>query len=263
MGNTIDNQISGGLVGQTALVTGAASGIGAAVARRFAGLGAHVVVTDIDDEAGAALAADIGGTYHHLDVSDPEQWAWIDGVLPALDIAFLNAGVSTRPPGETFDSAPLGEVTERNYRRIMGANVDGVVYGARTVLPAMVERGRGHIVITASMAGLGAIPFDPIYGLTKHAVIGFTKSLGVTYGGQGVCASAICPGFADTKIVTDEMRVMLDAVSVPIMSPDRVAETVMTAIEANLPGSIWAVWGDLPITQYVPNPVFESLEMQL
>ncbi|MEO6123617.1 MAG: SDR family oxidoreductase, partial [Ilumatobacteraceae bacterium] len=179
------NSWNGSLTAQAALVTGAASGIGAAVARRFAELGAAVVLTDIDDEGGASLAAEIGGSFHHLDVSDPDQWGWLSSRLPPLDIAFLNAGVSTRPPGEMIDSGPLAEVTERNYRRIMGANVDGVVYGARTVLPGMAERGSGHIVITASMAGLGAIPFDPIYGLTKHAVIGFAKSLGVTYGAQG------------------------------------------------------------------------------
>lgn len=250
-----------GIEGQRALVTGAASGIGAAVARRFARLGAEVILTDINDESCAALAAELGGTFHHLDVSDPDQWAWLARRLPALDIAFLNAGVSTRSPGESFDAGPLAEVTERNYRRIMGANVDGVVYGARAVLAGMIERGRGHIVITASMAGLGAIPFDPVYGLTKHAVIGFAKSLGATYGSQGVCTSAVCPGFADTKIITDDLRAILDAVNVAIMSPDRVADAVMTAIEANEPGSIWAVSGDRPITQYVPNPVFETLEM--
>ncbi len=248
------------LTGQHALVTGAASGIGAAVARRFAMLGAHVVVTDITDGAGTSIAAEIGGEYDHLDVSDPDQWEVVTARRPGFDIAFLNAGVSTRLADDPASDRPLGEVTERAYRRIMGANVDGVVYGARAVLPKMVERGRGHIVITASIAGLSAIPFDPVYGLTKHAVVGFTKSLGATYGTQGVCTSAICPGFADTKILTDEIREMLQLLDVPVMSPERVADTVVAAIEANEPGSLWAVWGDLPISRYVPNRVFEEVE---
>ncbi|MCU1392317.1 MAG: short-chain dehydrogenase/reductase [Ilumatobacteraceae bacterium] len=249
------------LTGQRALVTGGAGGIGRCVARRLASAGAHVVLTDIADAAGKELADEIGAEYHHLDVSDPDAWTDMARTLGVIDIAFLNAGVSTRiadDPGAT--DAPMGEVTERAYRRIMGANVDGVVYGARTVLPAMVARGRGHIVITASMAGLAPIPFDPIYGLTKHAMVGFTKSLGATYGAAGVCTSAICPGFADTNIISPDLMGLLRAVDVPIMSPERVADAVLVALDANEPGSLWALWGDRPITRYVPNAVYDDLE---
>lgn len=249
------------LAGQRTLVTGGAGGIGAAVARRFAALGAHVIVADILDSAGAAIATEIGGEFHHLDVSDRDAWAAFAGALTDLDIAFLNAGVSTRIDGDPdATDAPMGEVTERAYRRIMGANVDGVVYGALTVLPAMVTRGHGHIVITASMAGLSPIPFDPIYGLTKHAMVGFTKSLGATYGALGVCTSAICPGFADTNIISADLMSVLRSVNVPVMSPERVADAVMVALEANEPGSLWALWGDRPITRYVPKSVFDDME---
>ncbi|MEI7618447.1 MAG: SDR family oxidoreductase [Actinomycetota bacterium] len=247
------------LTGQRALVTGGASGIGATVARRFASLGAHVIVTDLNDVDGAAVAAEVGGEYHHLDVSSAKAWHDLIDPLDALDIAFLNAGVSTRLPGSQFSDEPLSEVTDEAYGRIMGANVDGVVFGARAVLPKMLERGRGHIVMTASMAGLGAVQFDPIYALTKHAVVGFAKSLGAAAGPRGVCTSAICPGFADTNIVSTEARQMLGVMGVPIMSPERVADTVITALEANKPGSVWAVWGDLPITQYEPTPPFHGL----
>jgi NAD(P)-dependent dehydrogenase (short-subunit alcohol dehydrogenase family) len=247
------------LSGQHALVTGGASGIGATVARRFAALGAHVIVTDLNDNAGAAVAAEIGGEFHHLDVSSSAQWAALVGPHGALDIAFLNAGVTTRLPDHPPTDEPMGEVTDDAYRRIMGANVDGVVFGARAVLPKMIEHGRGHIVMTASMAGLGAVPFDPIYALTKHAVVGFAKSLGLVAGPHGVCTSAICPGFADTNIVSTETKQMLGLAGVPVISPERVADTVITAIEANQPGSVWAVWGDLPITRYEPTPPFHGL----
>lgn len=247
------------LSNQRALVTGAAGGIGATVARRLAGLGAHVVLTDLNDESGSALAGEIGGDYHHLDVSDADQWGGLVAAHKGFDIAFLNAGVPTRLADDPQSTAPLGEVTDRAYRRIMGANVDGVVFGARAVLPAMVAAGSGHIVITASMAGLSAVPFDPIYVLTKHAMVGFAKSLGLITGPQGVCISAICPGFADTNIITPEMKEMLGLMQIPIMSPVRVADTVVTALEANISGSVWAVWGDLPIVQYQQNAPFEGL----
>ncbi|HRE02383.1 MAG TPA: SDR family oxidoreductase [Ilumatobacteraceae bacterium] len=247
------------LTGQNALITGAASGIGAATARRFAALGATLHLADIDDARGAALASELGATYHHLVVADPGAWAALD-VATQVDIIFLNAGVSTRPPDAEPNDVPMGEVTDAAYRRIMSINVDGVVFGARAALPAMVARGGGHIVITASMAGLGPIPFDPIYGLTKHAMVGFAKSLGVTYGPMGVCTSAICPGFADTNIISGELKDMLGQVGVPVMSADRVADTVVTALAAAEPGSLWAVWGDLPIARYEPNPVFPEME---
>lgn len=247
------------LTGQHALVTGGASGIGAAVARRFASLGAHVIVTDLNDHGGTQVADEIGGEYHHLDVSSADEWAALVSHRGALDIAFLNAGVSTRMPDQAPSDEPLSEVTDVAYRRIMGANVDGVVFGARAVLGKMIERGRGQIVMTASMAGLGAIPFDPIYGLTKHAVVGFAKSLGQMVGPRGICVSAICPGFADTNIVSADMKAMLSLMEIPVMSPERVADTVVTAIEANTAGSVWAVWGDLPIEQYEPTPPFAGL----
>ena len=247
------------LAGQLTLVTGGASGIGATVARRFAALGAHVLVTDLNDTEGAKVASEIGGDYHHLDVSDAAAWDALVGPRDAFDIVFLNAGVTTRRHDQAPDDRILSEITDSAYRRIMGANVDGVVFGTRAVMPQMVERGRGHIVITASMAGLGAVPFDPIYALTKHAVVGFAKSLGLVAGPHGVCTSAICPGFADTNIMTAESKALLGMAGVAIMSPERVADTVVTAILANNPGSVWAVWGDLPITQYQPAPPFEGL----
>lgn len=247
------------LSNQRALVTGAASGIGATVARRLASLGAHLVLTDLNDVSGSALASEIGGEYHHLDVSAAQQWADLVALQDAFDIAFLNAGVSTRLADDPEPTTPLGEVTDWAYRRIMGANVDGVVFGARAVLPSMIAAGRGHIVITASMAGLGAMPFDPIYALTKHAVVGFAKSLGLIAGPQGVCTSAICPGFADTNIITPEMKEMLGLMQIPVMSPERVADTVLAALEATTPGSVWAVWGDLPIVQYQQNAPFEGI----
>ena len=108
-----------------------------------------------------------------------------------LDIAFLNAGVATGCGiGDDFDLAL--------YRRANGANLDGVVFGTHAVLPALRARGGGAIVATASLAGLTAVPLDPLYAANKHAVVGLARSLGTAWPAEGITYNAICPGFAES-----------------------------------------------------------------
>ena len=121
--------------GRRAIVTGGASGIGRAAAVAFAAQGADVLVTDVDRDAGSAVAEQIGGTFAYLDVADPEAWAAVVAAHGPLDIAFLNAGISTSgiaPSGQQ----PILDLTDDAYRRIMGVNVDGAVFGIRAVMPA-------------------------------------------------------------------------------------------------------------------------------
>lgn len=244
-------------VGQQALVTGAASGIGAALARRFAAEGAHVVVTDVDVDGGERVAHEIGGTFCHLDVRDPQEWSTVLTELPPIDIAALNAGISTpgRLPVEER-TAPLADLTDEAYRAILGVNVDGVVFGARAVLPAMVERGRGHLVATASMAGLGPMPMDPIYGLTKHAVVGLVRSLGAALEGTGVQVVGICPGFVDTNILTEDGKAHIRAMGLGILDPAEVAETAVQAMTSGHNGSLWAVWHGVGAWRHEPAHPF-------
>ena len=154
----------GTLEGKVAFITGGASGLGFATAKRLASEGAVIVIGDRNAEQAEKAAAELGGRAVVLDVGSPADWdaaiASIEAEEGALDLVHLNAGVVTPEPDIT-------RVTDDAYRRIMGANVDGVVFGLRAV-PAARRRGRrGAIVATSSLAGLIPVAGDPIYALDK------------------------------------------------------------------------------------------------
>lgn len=249
----------GQLTDQRALITGAASGIGAAIARRFSGEGAHVVATDINDAAGRAIADEIDGDYAHLDVGDSLAWDNLIATQADFDIVVLNAGVSTSPNviGET-PAYPLEGVDNDTYERIMRTNLDGVVFGARAVIPGMVARRSGHILATASLAGIVAIGPDPIYGLTKHGVVGFVKSLGVVLEPHGVCISALCPGFIDTPLVSSVSQEIIKTMGMGILPVETAADLAMRALAERINGSQWTVMAGQQITQYVQAPPFPT-----
>ena len=248
------------LDGTTAIVTGGASGIGRATCRALALNGSRVIVTDVDDVGGAAVAEEVGGDFHHLDVADPAAWAQALEAVGSVDIAFLNAGVTTLPPGSGLGTADthLTSLREADYRRIMAINVDGVVFGARAVAGPMAARGRGVIVATASLAGLIGFPPDPMYAVTKHAVIGLVRSIGAQLAPDGVSVHAICPGITDTAILADEAKLGLREVGFPIMPPEQIAEAVLHAIRSADTGVAWVCQaGRGPIAfefRQVPGP---------
>lgn len=222
---------------KVALVTGAANGIGAAVAARLAGLGAHVVAADVDDDAGRAVAEAIGGHYVHCDVREPEANAAAVAAAVeqygGLDLVHLNAGISTGCGiGEDFDVA--------TYRRAMAINLDGVVYGAHAALPALEARGGGSIIATASMAGLVPVALDPFYAANKHAVVGLVRSLGEGLAPRGVTVNALCPSFAHTAIITD-IKPLLDDVGFPILDVADVVDTFVAILDAGRTGEAWFV----------------------
>jgi len=243
---------------QRALITGGASGIGAEIARRLTREDARVVLADINDDLGKRTAADLGAEYVHLDVTDPRAWDALIADVEPFDIVCLNAGVSTyqHVVGGEIQNHPFERLSDELYERIMNINVNGVVYGARAVIPSMVARKTGHIVVTASMAGIVAIPPDPIYGLTKHAMVGLVKSLGPALAPHGVCVSALCPGFADTPLVSDLAKEFAKQFSIGVMDVSEVGEMAMRALKERVPGSQWVVMKDHPITQYVPAPPY-------
>jgi len=224
------------LSNKVALVTGGAGGLGSATVRTLAAAGARVVVSDIDP-AGAALADEVGGAFIEADVAaidaNHEMVRFAVDRFGGLDLVFLNAGVASGIGlGDDFD-------VER-YRRVMGINLDGVVFGTVAALPALRERGGGSIVATASLAGLTATPFDPLYAANKHAVVGLARSLGLGLTGDGVRFNAICPGFAESGIIAPFRDALIDS-GTPIIPAEQVAETVLTLLTGEMSGECWFV----------------------
>jgi len=182
---------------------------------------------------GRAIEAALGDTdvvaldLPEFDVGDPGAWHSLDG---EFDAAFLNAGIVT---GE----ADVRSLTEGHYRRALAANVDGVVFGVRECAARLMPNG-GAILVTASLAGLTGTPVDPVYALTKHAVIGFVRSVAPQLEARGIRINALCPGFTDTPIVADELRGALD---VPLMDPSFVAAAALQAMQDAETGRAWIV----------------------
>lgn len=176
-----------------------------------------------------------------FDVSEPEHW---DRVGP-VEIACLNAGVLGGP-------ADPAEISLERYRRTMHVNVDGVVLGVRRL--ARVMPPGGCIIVTASLGGLTAMPEDPVYAATKHAVIGFVRSVAVALGTRGIAINAICPGIADTPMVADEARERLIAADFPLLAAAEVAAAAWAAIGSGLTGHAWVVQpGRHPLDYRFPN----------
>ncbi|GLZ06857.1 dehydrogenase [Actinomadura sp. NBRC 104412] len=229
--------------GRTALITGGANGIGAAVARRLAAEGVRIVLADVDEERGAALAEELDGRFVRCDVREPaDNQAAVATAVDAyggLDVAFLNAGVSTHL-GETGGGIGEDGFDLGNYRRAMAINFDGVVYGMHAALPALRARGGGDIIATASMAALTATPFDPVYGANKAAVVGLVRALGPLHAPEGIRVNALCPSFADTAIL-GEMRAELEKSGFPILDVADVVTAFMAILNADGAGEAWFV----------------------
>jgi NAD(P)-dependent dehydrogenase (short-subunit alcohol dehydrogenase family) len=222
---------------KVALVTGGASGLGRATCIALAEAGAVVVVADVDVAGGQEVADRLGGHFVETDVSDLDAnraaVAFATERAGGLDLAFLNAGVSSGTGlGDEFDLEA--------YRRAMGINLDGVVFGTHAVVPALRERGGGAIVATASLAGLTGMPMDPIYTANKHAVVGLARSLGPALAPQGIRFNAVCPGFAESALVAPIRSALVDA-GFEIIPAETVAAAVLTLFTNDATGECWFV----------------------
>jgi NAD(P)-dependent dehydrogenase (short-subunit alcohol dehydrogenase family) len=194
------------LADKVALVTGGASGLGRATALALAEAGCEVVVADLDEAGAREVAERVGGRFWVGDVSSYEANRELMSFVGELDIAYLNAGVASGfSLGDDFDLD--------RYRLAMGVNLDGVVFGTHHALPLLKARGGGAIVATASLAGLTS---------------------------DGITFNAICPGFAESKIV-DPIREILDAQGVQLIPAETVARTVLRIIADGATGEAWFV----------------------
>jgi NAD(P)-dependent dehydrogenase (short-subunit alcohol dehydrogenase family) len=237
------------LTDRVAVVTGGGSGIGAALARRFAAEGAaEVVVVDRDLATAVAVADEMGGVPELVDVTDA---AAVNGLVERtlaragrIDLFCSNAGMAT---GAGLDDP--GDV----WQRAFDLNLMSQVYAARAVLPGMLERGSGWLLNTASAAGLLTSPGDAPYAVTKHGAVALAEWLAVTYGGRGIGVSVLCPMGVATPLLMDPLAAgdagaQAVAASGEILTPEQVADAVVTGLAAErfliLPhpqvGTFWA-----------------------
>lgn len=229
--------------GKQAIVTGAGSGIGAALCRALAGAGADVVCTDVDGAAAARTAEPLGARSARLDVTDPVAvQSCVDEVVTRagrLDLMFNNAGITFGGDTELL--------TLDQWNAVIDVNIRGVVHGVAAAYPLMVAQGHGHIVNTASMAGLAAAGQITSYVMSKHAVVGLSLALRSEAAGRGVGVLAVCPTAVETPIL-DKGAVggfvgrdfyRMGQRSATFASADDLARDTLRAVERNSALLVW------------------------
>lgn len=217
-----------GIKDKTVIITGAAQGIGAAIAKLFANEGAKLVLADLNLEKVDQLASSIDAYGLQCDVTREEDIqklvAFAQEKYGAVDMFISNAGVCF---GEQDHSA---SASNESWQKCWDIHVMSHVYAARAVLPSMIERGDGYLVQMASAAGLLSQIGDAAYSATKHAAVGFAESLSITHGKQGIKVSCICPQYVATKMTGYEDG-SDDIKSPAILSAEDVAQSVLQGIK--------------------------------
>lgn len=188
------------LNGQTAIVTGAATGIGETIARRLAAAGAQVVIADIDVNAAEAAALRIGHESYAIALDVTDSHSVTNAVAHVID-RFHSIEIVVNNAGVAGIAAPLWEHTDEEWQRVMAINVTGPFYLCRTVMPHMRSRGYGRIVNIASIAGKEGNPNMVAYSASKAAVIGLTKSIAKEVASEGICVNAVSPAVIRTKML--------------------------------------------------------------
>ena len=230
--------MAGRIAGKVAVVTGGCSGIGLATVSRFVEEGAKVVIGDIDDERGHALAGQLGGpehvAYQHVDVTSPDEvealFATAKETYGAVDIAFNNAGIS--PP----DDASILDTDLDAWRKVQEVNLTSVYLCCKAALPHMLEQQSGSIINTASfVAVMGAATSQISYSASKGGVLSMTRELGVQFARSGIRVNALCPGPVNSPLLqnlfaTDPERAARRLVHVPMGrfgEPEEMANAVL------------------------------------
>ncbi|MFD0667159.1 SDR family NAD(P)-dependent oxidoreductase [Ramlibacter sp. MAHUQ-53] len=222
--------ISFGLGGRVCLVTGGAQGIGEACARRFAADGAFVVVADIDDDRGRAVAADVGATYVHCDVGDKAQAdaciAQVIALHGRLDILVNNAGI--------FKAAEFLEVTEADFDAVLRVNLKGAFLMGQAAAREMARSGGGSIVNMSSVNGMLAIPNIASYNVSKGGINQLTRVMALSLADHGIRVNAVAPGTIATElaakaVLTSEearMKIMSRTPMKRLGTPAEIADAV-------------------------------------
>jgi NAD(P)-dependent dehydrogenase (short-subunit alcohol dehydrogenase family) len=241
------------------VITGAGGGIGAAMARRFAAEGAAaLVLADIDEGSVTALAEELASDSCRtlalrVDVSErAEVEAMVrraEDDLGRIDLLCSNAGIGS--------GAGL-EAPDEDWDRLWRINVLAHVYAARAALPAMVERGSGYLLHTASAAGLLTTPGDAPYTATKHAAVGLAEWIAITYGGRGIKVSALCPQAVNTPLLQEAVEAgNASAVAVRNASAVLEPEDVAAAVVAGLAAETFLI---LPHAEVADHAAFKAAD---
>jgi NAD(P)-dependent dehydrogenase (short-subunit alcohol dehydrogenase family) len=189
-----------GLEGKSAIVTGSAQGLGEAVARMLGARGARVLVADVNGEGAERVAAEIEGAQPHVvDVSDPDgceqMVAAAVRLFGRLDLAVNNAGIVATP-------TPLAEIPVDRWRRMLGTHLDGVFFGLRAEIPAMLEAGGGAIVNTGSVMSVLGLWGIADYVAAKHGILGLTRNAAIEYSRFGIRVNCVGPGMMETPMTS-------------------------------------------------------------
>ncbi len=212
--------------GKVVVITGGASGIGAALARRFAKAGAAgIVVADLDEAQAQAVAAEAGGVAIRTDVSDEAQVhaliAQATQHFGRVDVLCSNAGVAV--------GGGL-QASNADWQRLWDVNLMAHVYGARAVVPQMLARGEGYLLQTASAAGLLSHPESAVYAVTKHAAVALAEWLSIQYGDQGIRVSCLCPQGVRTPMLMGQQGERKSFLQDNMVSPEQVADDCLQAM---------------------------------
>ncbi|MBB1156937.1 SDR family oxidoreductase [Amycolatopsis dendrobii] len=240
------------LDGASVAITGGGAGIGRAVAKLFASKGAHVAIGDLDQTAAEETAELVGGTAHRLDVADRDSFAsFVAAAEKAhgpLHVLVNNAGLM--PNGGFLE---LADATDRLQ---IDVNLGGVLNGMKLVLPGMVERGFGHVVNVASLAGKFPVKGLAVYNATKFAVVGLTAATRLEFADAGVSLTAVLPSAVDTALASG-----LDMRPIPKVQPEDVASAVVDSVrnrrgEIAVPGYVGLLAAAAGVT---PEPVLNRI----
>ncbi|WP_116199553.1 SDR family oxidoreductase [Amycolatopsis circi] len=240
------------LDGASVAITGGGAGIGRAVAKLFASKGARVAIGDLNKAAAEETAGTIGGTAHHLDVADRDSFASFlaaaEKAHGPLHVLVNNAGLM--PNGGFLE---LSGATDRLQ---IDVNLGGVLNGLKLALPGMVERGFGHVVNVASLAGKFPVKGLAVYNATKFAVVGLTAAIRLEFADAGVSISAVLPSAVDTALASG-----LDMRPIPKVQPEDVARAVVDSVhnrraEIAVPGYVGVLAAAAGVT---PEPVLNRI----
>ncbi|MGB9339286.1 MAG: SDR family NAD(P)-dependent oxidoreductase [Polyangiales bacterium] len=242
------------LAGKVAIITGGAGGIGKALAEEMGARGCYLVLADINSELLDKTAAELRASGAQLDAKtvDVRDAAQVQALVDAahqelgrIDYVFNNAGVNV--------CAEIRDTTLEDWNRLIDVNLRGVIHGVHAAYPIMCEQGFGHIINTASAAGLIPAAAEGAYAATKHAVVGLSSTLRIEAASFGVKVSVVCPGLVDTPILDSTSYVKLDPEALRKISPGKpvsprkAAKQILRGVERNrfyivLTATVHALW---------------------